>query len=94
MLDHIGAVVKDLVVSPTSESGQIHLNPAAITMHFNEQSVSSMLKLTFLPEPAPSMSSPASLSSTHHQTQSLTPSPRRDRPLSSTHDHTKEHCLP
>ena len=43
--------VYNLVVSPTSEGGQIHCNTASIrfmpTLHFNQQRASSLLKLTF-----------------------------------------------
>ena len=48
----------DLVVYSTGESGQIHLNPAAIlftpTLHFDLQNASSLLKpsFTLLSQPA------------------------------------------
>ena len=48
----------NLVVSTTSEGGQIHLNPEAIlltpTLYFDQQSASSLLKPTFtlFPQPA------------------------------------------
>ena len=48
---HIDTNVHNLVVSPKSEGGQIHLNPAAIllrpTLHLERQSASSPLKPTF-----------------------------------------------
>ena len=48
----------------------------------------------FLPQPAFSMSSLASLSSFELQPRNLMPFLRHDHPLSSTHGHTNEHCLP
>ena len=48
----------------------------------------------FLPQPAFFMSSLASPSSFDHQPQNVMPFLGHDRPHSSTHDHTNEHCLP
>ena len=75
---------------PKNEGGQIHLNPAAICMpthHYEQQNVSSLLKLTIkFSQPALSMSS---------STSSLILFSRHGHPLSSTpkyNNTVNKHC--
>ena len=90
----------NLVVSPTSDAGQIHLNPAAIwftpTFYLDLQSVSFLVNPTsiqhFLLQLASYMSPYASLSSFDFQSQNLMPFLGHGHPLSSTHDYANEHC--
>ena len=77
-----GTIVLDLVVSPTGEGGQIHLNLAAIrlmpTLHFDQKAHLPYQPPHFLPQPLSSMSFPASLSSFRYSTRyynALTTSP-------------------
>ena len=91
-------ISKIQVVSPISEGGQIHLNPAAIlftlTLHFERHLSSSNQPSYFLPQPIFSMSSMASPSSFDYQPQNLMPFLKHDHSLSTTHDHSNKHCLP
>ena len=79
------------VLSPESGGGQIHLNLVAINPLWSARHT---------PPTLTNISSSTyffhvliwSLSSFDHQPQSLMPFSRHDHPLSSTHDHTNEHC--
>ena len=92
-------IVYNLVLSPTSEVRQTHVNLVAVrltlTLHFNQQSASSLRKPTFtlfsstclLPCPLQPPFLP--LTNLNVKFPFL-----NDHPPSSTHCHTSAHCLP
>ena len=91
--------ILNLLVSPTSEGRQIQLNLVAIILNAKKTTMTGNVHLPcsnkpshFLPQPAFSMSSSASLSFFDLQPQNLMPFLRHDHPLSSEHNHTNKHC--
>ena len=89
--------VQNLVVSPSSERGQIHCNPALTirlmpTIQFDwKVHLPCPSQHSYLhPQLASSISYLAPISSFDLQPQSLIPFTRQYYPLSSAHDHTKK----